>query len=72
MLIPARYRNSRAAPGFYHHPKTVADLVQHVVGKILDRLGIARVGAQRWTGELEPPREPGVEPRGSGAEGGEA
>jgi 4-hydroxy-3-polyprenylbenzoate decarboxylase len=61
-----------AAPGFYHHPKTVADLVQHVVGKILDRLGIARVGAQRWTGELEPPREPGVEPRGSVAGGGEA
>jgi 4-hydroxy-3-polyprenylbenzoate decarboxylase len=65
-----------AAPGFYHHPRTVADLVQHVVGKILDRLGIARPDAKRWTGELEPPREPGVEqppvPRPPRADGGAA
>jgi 4-hydroxy-3-polyprenylbenzoate decarboxylase len=53
-----------AAPGFYHHPRTLEDLVGHVVGKILDRLGIARPDALRWTGELEPPGEAGIEPAG--------
>jgi len=53
-----------AAPGFYHHPRTLEDLVGHVVGKILDRLGIERPDAQRWQGELEPPSEPGIEPAG--------
>ena len=53
-----------AAPGFYHHPRTLDELVGHVVGKILDRLGIARPDALRWTGELEPPGEAGIEPAG--------
>ena len=55
-----------AAPGFYHHPQTIDDLVQHVVGKILDRLGIAHARGARWKGELEPPSEPGTEPRAHG------
>lgn len=50
-----------AAPGFYHHPESVADLVAHVVGKILDRLGLAHASGARWRGELEPPPEPGTE-----------
>jgi len=49
-----------AAPGFYHRPETVEDLVDHVVGKILDRLGIPHELGARWTGELEPPAEEGV------------
>jgi len=56
-----------AAPGFYHHPRTIDDLVQHVVGKILDRLGIAHARGARWRGELEPPGEPGTEPEVRGA-----
>jgi 4-hydroxy-3-polyprenylbenzoate decarboxylase len=56
-----------AAPGFYHHPRTLDDLVAHVVGKILDRLGIPRPDAERWTGELEPPSEAGIEPSGGRA-----
>jgi 4-hydroxy-3-polyprenylbenzoate decarboxylase len=52
-----------AAPGFYHHPRSIEDLVGHVVGKILDRLGVEHAGA-RWEGRLEPPAEPGPEPRG--------
>lgn len=51
-----------AAPGFYHHPRRVEDLVQHVVGKILDRLGLEHQRGARWSGALEPPPEPGTEP----------
>lgn len=55
-----------ASPGFYHHPRSVDDLVQHVVGKILDRLGVTHGLGARWKGELEPPPEPGTEPRAAG------
>lgn len=49
-----------AAPGFYHAPRTIDDLVDHVVGKVLDRLGVEhRIGA-RWTGPPEPPSEAGA------------
>ena len=37
-----------AMPGFYHRPRTVADLVDFVVGKILDRLGIEHTLVRRW------------------------
>lgn len=37
-----------AMPGFYHRPQTVADLVDFVVGKILDRLGVASPTVRRW------------------------
>ena len=47
------------------NPRTVDDLVGHVVGKVLDRLGIPRADAVRWSGELEPPPEPGTEPPGA-------
>jgi 4-hydroxy-3-polyprenylbenzoate decarboxylase len=47
-----------AMPGFYHRPKTLEDLVAHVTGKILDRLGVEHAGA-RWKGTEEPPAERG-------------
>jgi 4-hydroxy-3-polyprenylbenzoate decarboxylase len=37
-----------AMPGFYQRPQTIADLVDFVVGKILDRLGIEHQLVQRW------------------------
>jgi 4-hydroxy-3-polyprenylbenzoate decarboxylase len=37
-----------AMPGFYHRPKTVADVVDFVVGKILDRLGVEHSLVRRW------------------------
>ena len=51
-------------PGFYHKPESIDDLVEHVVGKLLDRIGVERSGAIRWAGLEEPPAEPGTDPRG--------
>jgi polyprenyl P-hydroxybenzoate/phenylacrylic acid decarboxylase-like protein len=39
-----------AAPGFYHQPETIEDLVDHVVGKALDVLGIEHHLYRRWKG----------------------
>jgi 4-hydroxy-3-polyprenylbenzoate decarboxylase len=41
-----------AAPGFYHFPKTIDDLVNHIVGKTLDCLGIPNELFARWKGEM--------------------
>jgi 4-hydroxy-3-polyprenylbenzoate decarboxylase len=35
-------------PGFYHHPQTVADVVDFVVARILDRLHVAQTLLPRW------------------------
>jgi 4-hydroxy-3-polyprenylbenzoate decarboxylase len=37
-------------PGFYHQPKTMEDLIDHVVGKILDSLGLPHELFPPWTG----------------------
>ena len=37
-----------ASPGFYHEPKTVNDMVNHVVGKVLDILGVESELYKRW------------------------
>ena len=58
-----------AMPGFYHRPESLDDLVDHVVGKILDRLGIDQSVGARWDGDLEggaPPEDPGIESPSSG------
>lgn len=39
-------------PGFYHHPQTVGDLVDFVVARILDQLGVPHSLMARW-GECE-------------------
>ncbi|MDA1265207.1 MAG: UbiX family flavin prenyltransferase [Planctomycetota bacterium] len=49
------------APGFYHQPKTIDDLIGHVVGKALDRLGVENAQGARWQG-FDPEPEPGIEP----------
>jgi flavin prenyltransferase len=37
-----------ANPGFYHHPKTVADMVDFVVARVLDQLGVVHELMTRW------------------------
>jgi 4-hydroxy-3-polyprenylbenzoate decarboxylase len=37
-----------ASPGFYHRPTQLQDIVDHIVGRILDRLGVANSLAPRW------------------------
>ncbi len=39
-----------ASPGFYHKPKSIEDLVNFVVGKILDQIGIEHQLYQAWRG----------------------
>ena len=39
-----------AAPGFYHRPRAVDDLVDFIVARALDHLGVAHALGQRWSG----------------------
>jgi flavin prenyltransferase len=38
-----------AMPGFYHKPKSIGDLVSHIVGKVLDQFGIEHNIFKRWS-----------------------
>ncbi len=40
-----------AAPGFYHRPASVGELVDFVVQRVLDQLDLEIEIARRWTGE---------------------
>lgn len=42
-----------AAPGFYHKPKQVSDLVDFVVARMLDQLGVEQKLIKRWAGEIQ-------------------
>jgi 4-hydroxy-3-polyprenylbenzoate decarboxylase len=37
-----------AAPGFYNHPKTLDDVIDFVVGKTLDAMGVDHTLVERW------------------------
>jgi flavin prenyltransferase len=37
-----------AAPGFYNHPKTLDDVIDFVVGKTLDAMGVDHSLVERW------------------------
>ena len=36
------------SPGFYHHPQTVADVVDFVVARVLDQLAVPHALLRRW------------------------
>src|SRR3954451_11444943 len=42
-----------AAPGFYHRPKQISDLVDFVVARMLDQLGVEQNLVARWKGETQ-------------------
>jgi 4-hydroxy-3-polyprenylbenzoate decarboxylase len=37
-------------PGFYHHPQTILDIVDHSVDRVLDLIGLPSAAARRWQG----------------------
>jgi flavin prenyltransferase len=45
-------------PAFYHHPKTIRDLVDHTVGRVLDRIGMEHGLVTEWTGTGRPDADP--------------
>lgn len=49
----------RRNPGFYQHPQSVADLVDFVVARILDRIGVPHTLMARW-GEAADAKEDAV------------
>lgn len=40
-----------ASPGFYHRPQQITDLVDFVVARMLDHLGVAQTLVGRWEGK---------------------
>jgi flavin prenyltransferase len=40
-----------ASPGFYHRPKTIEELVEHLCFRILDQFNIPHSRKTQWTGE---------------------
>lgn len=44
-------------PAFYNHPKTLDDMVDHIVARVLDQFGISARFARRWEG-MTPSRSP--------------
>ncbi len=53
-LARAGARILPASPGFYHKPQSVAELVDHLVYRILDQFGIPHSKKTQWTGEEVP------------------
>jgi 4-hydroxy-3-polyprenylbenzoate decarboxylase len=37
-------------PSFYHHPKTLAEMVDHTVSRVIDLLGLPQAHVPRWNG----------------------
>ena len=44
-------------PGFYNHPRTLDDLVDHIVMRVLDQFGLHLDLTKRWTGNMSTPVE---------------
>lgn len=50
-LAHAGARILPASPGFYHRPKTIDELVEHLCFRILDQFDIPHSKKSQWTGE---------------------
>ncbi len=53
LLLQAGATILPANPSFYHHPKTIGQVADSVVGRVLDHLGIAHELTPRWKEEAE-------------------
>ena len=42
-----------AAPGFYHRPTRIDELVDFMVARVLDHLGVSHDTVPRWQGEAD-------------------
>ena len=42
-----------ASPAFYHRPRTITEMVDHLVFRILDQFGVPHAQATRWKGAPE-------------------
>ena len=40
-------------PAFYNHPKTLDDMINHIVVRILDQFAIETDFAKRWDGDMK-------------------
>jgi 4-hydroxy-3-polyprenylbenzoate decarboxylase len=40
-------------PAFYNHPKSINDIVDHIVARVLDQFGISAPFAKRWDGHMD-------------------
>lgn len=58
-------------PAFYHHPRTVDDIVDQTVGRALDLFGLDAAAVQRWEGSRQAARRARVN-RGAGGRAGRA
>ncbi len=47
---------SAASPGFYHKPQTISDMVDFVVGRVLDQFGFDHQLFKRWKEDARPLR----------------
>lgn len=50
-LARAGARILPASPAFYHRPRTIEEMVDHLVFRILDQFGIPHAQGTRWKGE---------------------
>jgi flavin prenyltransferase len=49
-------------PAFYNHPKSIDDIVNHIVARVLDQFGITARFAKRWDGKMKTTSELKAEP----------
>ena len=54
-------------PAFYNHPKTVEDVIDHIVMRVLDQFGIETPFAKRWDGHMQTAAT--IAPLGAAAKG---
>ena len=49
-------------PAFYNHPKSIDDIVDHIVARVLDQFGITARFAKRWDGKMKMTSQLNAEP----------